>query len=282
MKILLVGGNSSLALALKPLLVEFAQVVTAGRSGCDILLDLANPIHGISFASGFDIVVNTAVHFGGSCAEDIITAEEVNVLGLLKVCRACTQAAVGRLVQVSSIFAGLDPASPFYSMYSLSKKHADEAAQLYAARFGLSLLIIRPAQLYGVGEAYRKNQPFLYSIVDKAQKNQDIVIYGSNDALRNFIHVEDVAMAIARAIRHKLVGNYDCAYPENLRYSQIASAAVAAFGSSSRVLFDPKQPNIPDNAFASDNILYQAIGYFPQISIVAGMQKEAAHRRMHI
>lgn len=279
MKILLVGATSSLALALKPLLGEFAEVVTAGRSGCDVQLDLTDPVEAINIARGFDSVINAAAHFGGKRAEDMIAAENVNVLGTLKLCQACTQAAVDQLVQVSTIFVGLDPASPFYSVYALSKKHADEVAHLYAASFGLPLLTIRPAQLYGVGEAYRKNQPFLYSIMDKAQQNQDIVIYGSNDALRNFIHVEDVAMAIAMAVRHKLVGSYDCVYPENVRYTQIANAAIAAFGSSSRVSFAPEQPDVPDNAFAPDDALYQAIGYFPQVSIVAGMQKEAAHRR---
>ena len=282
MKILLVGGNSSLAIALKPLLAKFAQVVTAGRSGCDMLLELGDPTRDISFPSGFDFVVNTSVHFGGSSVEDFIAAQEVNVLGLLNLCRACTQATITHLVQVSSIFAVLESGSPFYSIYSLSKKHADEVAQLYATRFGLSLLTIRPAQLYGVGEAYRKNQPFLYSIMDKAQENQDIIFYGSNDALRNFIHVEDVAMAITLAIQHKLVGNYDCAYPENFRYSEIASAAISAFSSNSHVSFDHTKPDIPDNAFASDNLLYQAIGYSPRISIIDGMQMEAAHRRMHI
>ncbi len=279
MKILLVGASSSLALSLKPLIGRFAEVVTAGRRGCDLHLDLADPAEAISIAPGFDAVINTAAHFGGKRAEHMIESENVNVLGILKLCQACTQAAVGQLIQVSSIFAALDPASPYYSVYALSKKHADEAAQLYAASFGLPLLIIRPAQLYGVGEVFRKNQPFLYAIMDKAQDNRDIVIYGSNDALRNFIHVEDVAMAIALALRRKLVGNYACVYPENVRYSQIAHAAIAAFSSSSRVTFAPEQPDIPDNAFARDDALYHAIGYFPQISIFTGMQKEAANRR---
>lgn len=279
MRILIVGGTSSLAHALKPALSEFAEVVTAGRANCDVHLDLSYQLEKIELPKNIDVVINSAAHFGGNRAEDMIAAENVNVLGTLKLCHACTQAAVGQLVQVSSIFAGLDPASPFYCVYALSKKHADEAAQLYASSFGLPLLIIRPAQLYGVGEPYRKNQPFLYSIMDKAQKNQDIVIYGSNDALRNFIHVEDVAMAITLAVRRKLVGSYDCVYPENVRYSQIANAAIAAFESSSHVSFVPDQPDIPDNAFAPVDALYQAISYFPQISIVAGMQKEAEHRR---
>lgn len=280
MKILLIGGTSSLALALKPLLAEFAEVLTAGRSGCDVRLDLADPGAPISIASGFDSIINCAAQFGGKRPEEMIATENVNVLGALRLCQACTQAKVGQFVQVSSIFASLDRKSPYFSMYALSKKHADEATQLYAATCGLPLLTIRPAQMYGVGEAYRKNQPFLYAIMDKAQKNQDILIYGSNDALRNFIHVEDVAKAISMAVQRKLVGSYDCVYPENVSYSQIARAAIAAFGSSSRVSFAPKEPDIPNNAFESDDALYHAIAYVPQISIVAGMLKEAAHRKI--
>ena len=279
MKILLVGASSSLALALKPLLEEFSEVVTAGRSGFDVQMNLAGPAEAINIAPGFDTVINAAANFGGKRSEQMIESEDVNVLGILKLCQACTQATVGQLVQVSSIFAGLDPASPFYSVYAMSKRHADEAAQLYAASFDLPLLTIRPAQMYGVGEAYRKNQPFLYSIMDKAQQNRDIVIYGSNDAMRNFIHVDDVAMAISIAVQRKLVGRYDCVYPENVSYSQIAQAAIAAFGSTSRVSFAPEQPDIPDNAFEANDNLYQAINYFPQISILNGMQKEAANRR---
>lgn len=279
MKLLLVGANSSLALALKPRLEAFAEVVTAGRSGCDVPLDLAGPAEALAIGPGFDVVVNTAASFGGKTPALMRACEEVNVLGLLKLCQACTQAGVGRLVQVSSIFAKLTPDSPFYSAYAMSKKHGDEAAALHAASFGLPLLTIRPAQLYGVGPAYRRNQPFLYTLMDKAQQGQDIVIYGKHDALRNFIHVDDVATVIARAVQQQLVGCYDCVHPENVGYARIAQAAIAAFGSTGRVSFAPEQADIPDNAFPADDALYQAVGYRPRISIEAGLRMEADHRR---
>jgi len=278
MKILLVGASSSLALALKPVLEEFAEVVTAGRTGCDVYLDLIEPIEAISIASGFDTVINCAAQFGGKLPEDIINAENVNVVGTLKLCRACTNAAVGQLVNISSSLAGLDPASSFYNEYTLSKRHADEVAQLYSSRFGLPLLIIRPSQIYGADESFRKHQSSLYAIMDKAQQNQDIVIFGSNDALRNFIYVEDVATVIALAVKQKLIGNFACVYSENVRLSQIVGAAISAFDSCSNISFDKDLPDIQDNGFPVDDELYKAIGFFPQISILAGLQKEAVRR----
>jgi dTDP-4-dehydrorhamnose reductase len=86
MRILIVGGTSSLAKALMPVLSEFADVVTAGRSGCYMHLDLSDPMKEIIIPDGVDVVINTAAHFGGDDYDQIYQAEFVNVLGMLKLC----------------------------------------------------------------------------------------------------------------------------------------------------------------------------------------------------
>lgn len=278
MKILLAGGHSSLALALRPVLACFAEVLTAGRSGCDVELDLAWPAERFELPAGLDAVIHLAAHFGGQDFDAMLAAEEVNALGALKLAHACTRAGVGQLVQVSSIFAGLDADSPFYNSYALSKRHAEELTRLYCRSAGLALAILRPAQLYGEGESFRQHQPFLYALLDRAQGGEEIVLYGSNDARRNFIHVDDVAEVLARVVRQRIEGRYDCANLSNARFSEIAAAAVAAFGSTSAIRFDATKPDIPDNAFAADETLYRLIGYFPRISLAQGLAREAARR----
>jgi nucleoside-diphosphate-sugar epimerase len=280
MKILIVGGTSSLAHALRPVLSEFAEVITAGRTGCDVHLDLSDQVEKIEIPKDIDVVINTAASIGGKIFEEVLQTENVNVLGVLKLCQACTKAQIKQLVLISSIFACLDKTSCFYSIYSLSKKHSDEVAQLYSSMFGLPLTILRPSQFYGVGEAYRKHQPFLFSIIDKAANDEDISIYGSNDALRNFIHVEDVARIIALVIQCKVEGTYACMNNENVSYSEVAAAAIKAFESKSTIKFIKEKPDIPNNIFEQDDSLFRLIDYYPQISISLGMKKEAAYRRM--
>lgn len=279
MKILLAGGHSSLAQALRPVLASFAEVVTAGRSGCDVDFDLAWPVKRFELPAGLDAVIHLAAHFGGQDFDAMLAAEELNVLGALKLAHACTCAGVGQLVQVSSIFAGLDEDSPFYNSYALSKRHAEELTRLYCRSAGLPLAILRPAQLYGEGESFRHHQPFLFSLLDRAQSGEDIVLYGSNDAQRNFIHVTDVAEVFARVVRLRIEGRYDCASLSNVRFSEIAAAAVAAFGSASAIRFDATKPDVPDNAFAADESLYRLIDYFPGISMAQGLAREAVRRR---
>lgn len=279
MRILLAGAHSSVAQVLRPVLASFAEVLTAGRNNCDVELDFSWPAERFILPEGLDVVIHLAAHFGGQDFNAMLTAQEVNVLGALKLANACTRAGVGHLVQISSIFAGLSEDAPFYNSYTLSKRHAEELTRLYCKNTGLPLTILRPAQIYGAGESFRRHQPFLYALLDRAQRDEDIVLYGSNDARRNFIHVEDVAEVIARVIRLRVEGRFDCAYPSNASYSEIARAAVTAFGSASTIRFDATKPDIPDNAFAADNILYELIDYFPHISLSEGFSREAAYRR---
>ena len=279
MKVLLVGGNSSLARCLRPVLAVFAEVVTAGRSGCELLLDLAGPIH---IPGGFDAVVNTAAHLGGSTPAALATAEETNVLGLLRLGQACAAAGVGHLVHVSSIFATLPHSSPFHNAYVLSKRHGDEALQLQSRMQELPLTIVRPSQFYGVGKKFRRNQPFLFKLIDKAQAGQDIELWGQRDARRNFIHVQDVVDMLASVVQTCTLGVFTCSYPQDLSYSQIAQAAVDAFNSGSDIRFLPDKPDMADNIFPFDDELYRALGHAPQITIARGMRMEAAHRRSPI
>ena len=118
------------------------------------------------------------------------------------------------------------------------------------------------------------------TIIDKAANDDDILIYGSNDALRNFIHVEDVARIIALVIQRKIEGTYACMNARNVSYSEVAAAAIEAFGSKSAIKFVSDQPDIPDNIFEMDDSLFRLIDYYPQISIALGMKKEAEQRKL--
>jgi nucleoside-diphosphate-sugar epimerase len=276
MRILVVGGNSSLAQCLCPKLATFAEVVTAGRKDCDLKLDLAGTVN---IPTGFDSVINTAADMGGQTPEALALAEATNVLGLLALGNACADSGVRHLIQVSSIFANLTASSPFHNAYALSKRHGDEVLQLLSNMLDIPLTILRPSQFYGVGESFRNNQPFLYAMIDRAEAGQDIDLWGQHDALRNFIHVQDLANIIERVVKTRTLGVYDCSYPEDLSFSQIAYAALDAFNSISTVRFLPEKQSTMDNIFPFDDTLYRILKYTPQININLGMKLEAEHRR---
>jgi UDP-glucose 4-epimerase len=59
MKCVIIGGASSVGVALKPILSAFSEVVTAGRTNCDVALDLTAPAEEMRLPDGVDVVVHT-------------------------------------------------------------------------------------------------------------------------------------------------------------------------------------------------------------------------------
>ena len=279
MKILLVGGSSSIALALHPVLSSMANVLTAGRSNSDIELDMRWGVEQFKIPSGLDCVVNLSANFGGQDFESILAAEEINAIGALKLAQACKSVGVSHMIQISSIFAERDDRNPLYNSYAMSKRHGEELLSLYCRNVGLPLLILRPSRIYGEGENYRRHQPFLYDLLDQAQTNETIVLNGSNDAIRNFIHVDDVVEIISRIIQLQIEGIFQCAGISNLQISQIAAIAVDVCDSSSKIVFDPEQKDIPDNSLEVDETLFQLINYFPMVTLDDGLIREVVRRR---
>jgi len=78
LKILIVGGSSCLAEVLQPGLLSCVEVMTAGRTGCDVPLDLSWPEEQLRLPLGIDAVVHLAAHFGGKDFVGMLTAEQVN------------------------------------------------------------------------------------------------------------------------------------------------------------------------------------------------------------
>jgi nucleoside-diphosphate-sugar epimerase len=272
---ILVVGNSSLAKYLVPAL-KGDEVVTMGRKHCDIYGDLDESI---SIPAGTDIVIHTAGLFESKTDAQIMQTAKTNSIGTLKVCIAGSTAGVKHIVLISSIYALLDSISPYYGIYSISKRHSEELAEYYCKLRGVQLTILRPSQIYDAQGLFRKSQPFLYWIADCAEHNQEIKIFGNNDALKNFIHIEDLVEIIVRTIREKVVGTYSCTYSENVKITEIANAAIKAFNSSSKVVFLREKADISDNAFDGSSELYQKIGFQPQIDINIGMRKLSEYRK---
>jgi nucleoside-diphosphate-sugar epimerase len=279
MKILLVGSSSSLGSALIPVLAEFNEVITAGRNNCDITIDLNEPFSNYLLPENIDVVIHAAANFGGKEDAAILEAELVNVIGTLKLCQAAVRANVKHFIFISTIFSNLPIESWFNSIYSLSKKHAEELAFFYCLKHSLPLTILKPSQIYGNKDRYGKHQPFLYTIIDKAQKGEEIIINGSHDPLRNFIYIDDLTTIISKVIQKRVEGIYSCITPVNVRFSEIVNAAFAAFNREPLMHFKNDQADIPDNIFETDSSLYQIIDYYPQTTIAEGMNKIANHRK---
>ena len=116
-KILIVGGSSSIGTALHPLPSKFAPTLTAGRTGCDIFLDLAAPLENLTLSENIDVIIHNAADFGGPSVEEMIEAGNINVIGTLKIYAADVRARAKHLTFTSSILSSLTGEAESYIKY---------------------------------------------------------------------------------------------------------------------------------------------------------------------
>lgn len=269
MKILITGGNSTVARFLKPLLSGKHQIVTLGRTDCDIncnLLDLD-----FEFPKDVDVVLHTAASFGGETNEAIFETEEFNVMATLNLCQKATESKVKHFVHISSIFSYLDSNSKFYSIYSLSKKHSEDIVQFYLDRARIPFTILRPSQLYGNDPVFRKHQPFFYRLLDLASKGEQITLYGNNNPKRNYIHINDFVIILSKVIEERVVGEFDCASQTNTSYEEIARIAFDISNHPAKIEYLKDKPDIDDNIFPIKDELYDHIAIWPRITLKEGI-----------
>lgn len=278
MRIAFTGPTSSLVRYLVRRLSKTAEVITVGRNKADIVFDLESPEE-LCLPENIDVLVHAAAAVSEGTDGRILNMLETNVKGSLKVCMAAQRAGVGHVIYISSIYAALDRDAPYYSYYAMTKRQAEEACAYYCKRYAIPFTSLRPAPFYGAEDFFRKNQPLLYLMADRAEKGQDIVIYGNCDALRNYLYITDLVEVISGVMEQKVVGCYPVLYPVNYKLSEVAEAALRAFAKGGRVLFRKEKENISDNPFYDEGELYRKLQIFPEVSIEEGMRRIRDERR---
>ena len=247
------------------------DIVTLGRRESDIYYD---------FRSNESITlpddVHAIVHFAGVLKEDTDSSAlemvDVNTKGILAICKAAKSSGVKEVVNISSINATLPYDSPYYGFYAMTKRHGEEAAYLYCKKMGIGLCNIRPSQIFGIDRAYAKTQRLLYSMFENASLQKDICIYGTKDALRNYIYDENLFNLIHKAVEGNVTETIDAIDRKNYKIGEVAKMIIELSRSKSEIRFLKDKPDLDDNAFEMGTDWYSRLDV-PFIEFKEGVNK---------
>lgn len=269
MRILIIGGNSSVSRYLIPLFPKNYEIITVGRRNCDINLTIDKTLEE-QLPNYADIVIHTAAAFGRNSDEEIYETEKYNVLETMKLCFHLKKMKVKHFVFISSIFVHLEESSPLFSIYNISKQHAEDVISYCLKRDEIPFTILRPSQLYGNDPAFVKHHPFLYELIEKASKGEKITLFGEVGGRANYLHIKDFAEVIFRVVNKKVYGIYDSITKTPNTYLEIATIAYELSNQSVALDFlkDRKESG---QGFKFDSTIYDKIGFYPKMSIRDGL-----------
>ena len=162
-----------------------------------------------SIVSGARYVFHLAAQVGNvKSLEQTESDAATNILGSVKLYRACRGAGIRKLVYASSsaIFGEAEtipiaedhPQRPA-SFYALSKQTAEQYALLAHSLWGVPAVCTRFFNVYGMPMEKSEYSGVINIFMERLAQRRPLIIYGDGSQIRDFVYVKDVVQAVLRA-----------------------------------------------------------------------------------
>ena len=205
---------------------------------------------------------------------------EINTIGTLNILEAGRMNKVRKVILASS--AAVYGDSPILkkkedmipvpkSPYAISKLDCEYASRIYYEEYGLKTTTLRYFNVYGprqdVTSPYAAVMPIF---IEKALKNEDVIIYGDGLQTRDFIFVKDVALANELVISKGDGMTFNVASGSAASIKELADKIIDLTGSKSNIVHrEPRKGDIKHSL--ADISKIKNIGFKPGFDIEKGL-----------
>ena len=242
--------------------------------GAQCFVNLAGTVSGVGFSR---------LHHGDMLIDNILC-------GLVPL-RAAVRQQVPHLVMTSSscIYPEEAPVptpelDPFVGRpeavnegYGWAKRIHELAGGYVAREQGMKLTILRPFNMYGGNVRWRSTEKahVIPSIVRRVLDGEDpLVVWGSGEQRRNFLHGSDAAEAAVRVIASGAEGPVNIGYEEDTSIAELVALICDVTGRHPKVVFDRSRPDGQARQAADATRLRELTGgYAPRVLLRAGIEE---------
>jgi GDP-L-fucose synthase len=272
---------------------EDCEILTADRAVLDLRrqaeverwVDEARP----------DAVILAAARVGGILANDSFPAEFLyeNLMIEANVIAAAHAGGVARLLFLGSsciypkfapqpiaeeaLLTG--PLEPTNAAYAIAKIAGVELVEAYRRQYGADFISAMPTNLYGPGDNFDlASSHVIPALMRKAHEAQltdarELVVWGSGEPLREFMHVDDCADALVFLLQHYSgPGHINVGVGKDLPIAELARLIAKAAGFSGQLAFDRSKPDGTPRKLM-DGARLTALGWSPKIALPEGLDQ---------
>jgi GDP-L-fucose synthase len=164
--------------------------------------------------------------------------------------------------------------------YGLAKKMMLVQSQAYRDQYGFNSIFLLPANLYGPGDNFDpRSSHVIPALIEKCVRairegQEEITVWGTGRATREFLYVEDAARAIATAAER-----YDKSDPVNIgangeiAIADLVSLIVELTGFQGRVLWDGTKPDGQPRRAVDPGKAFREFGFAADTPLRDGLRK---------
>ena len=160
--------------------------------------------------------------------------------------------------------------------YGWAKRIQELAAQYFARESATKVTVLRPFNLYGGRYLWRSAEKghVIPSLVKRVLDGEDpLVVWGSGEQRRNFLHGSDAAELVVRVISSGAAGPVNLGYEEDTRIADLVSLICDVTGRHPAIVYDRGQPDgQPRKSADSTRLRALTANYIPRVSLRAGIE----------
>lgn len=269
------------------------EVIVSGRRE----LDLTNQMQVKEFLNDTkpDVVIVAAAKVGGIQANIRLPAEflyenlmiESNLIHGAKLCGVTRLLLLGSsciyprdcVQPIKEEYLLTGPLEQSNEAYAIAKIAGIKLCQSYRSQFGCKFISCQPTNLYGPNDNFNlETSHVLPALIRrfhdaKVSDEGEVVIWGSGNPRREFLHVDDLVSAGLF-----LLENFDGPEPINIGWGkdltirELSELVAVITGYGGRIKFDTSRPDGTPQKLL-DNTLIQGLGWKPRISLRDGISK---------
>lgn len=261
--------------------VNFVQADLRERSVCDQVLP------------GHDLFINLAAKASGVGFSRTHHGEMLidNILCGLVPLQAAQRHGINRIVMTSTSCVYPDDApvptpeldafiggpEKVNEGYGWAKRVQELAAGYLACEQGMKITILRPFNLYGSNYPWRSTERahVIPALVKRVLDGEDpLVVWGSGEQRRNFLHGSDAAEVILRVIASGTEGPVNIGYEEDTRIADLVALICDVTGRHPQIVFDRSRPDGQARK-SSDSTRLRALteNYQPRFTLREGVEQ---------
>jgi UDP-glucose 4-epimerase len=238
-----------------------------------------------------DAVVHCAAHPGGRSLAEPSANVRVNTAAAMTVFEWCARNRIPVIYLSSSAVYGEQPPAPIVetaevrpgTIYAVCKVACEQFLRILEAGYGLQWTVLRLFATYGPGHRPGTSQSIVNVMLTQLMDGNRVVVRGSLDRVRDLLHVDDAADAIAAALaepraRHAVL-NVGTGRATTVReLIEVLAQALGRRLSDLDIVEEAGTVGDPHYSVADTRAMRAATGFSARVGLADGLERLVAAR----